>query len=195
MSGTNFITDYCSCSPWNATTMHSYTSTLPSPWACSSPWPCSSHCSCTSHCISPWAPCSYSSSSRHYSVCPFCFCFQNHHSSKSSFYCISVNVIEKITPATESKPDWNQLWLAQFTQHKSAVCQLFNGLFIISWDIFFILILFLNWYHCRSRGFYTVSKVWNIVFAIVGCCVLTFVNTTKTIHNFVGRYSLSVKKM
>jgi len=25
--------------------------------------------------------------------------------------------------------------------------------------------------------------------------VLTFVNTTKTIHNFAGRYSLSVKKM
>ncbi len=24
--------------------------------------------------------------------------------------------------------------------------------------------------------------------------MLTFVNTTKTIHNFVGRYSLSVKK-
>ncbi len=124
----------------------------------------------------------------------FCFCFQKHHSSKSSFYCISVNVIEKITPATESKPDWNQLWLAQFTQHKSAVCQLFN-VFLLSAEIYLILILFLNWYHCRSRCFYTVSKVWNIVFAIVGCCVLTFVNTTKTIHNFVGRYSLSVKKM
>ena len=56
-------------------------------------------------------------------------------------------------------------------------------------------VLFLNWYHCRSRGFYTVSKVWNIVFAIVGCCVLTFVNNTQTIHSFVGRYSLSVKEM
>ncbi len=28
----------------------------------------------------------------------FCFCFQKHHSSKSSFYCISVNVIEKNNP-------------------------------------------------------------------------------------------------
>ncbi len=58
----------------------------------------------------------------------FCFCFQKHHSSK--FYCISVNVIEKITPATESKPDWNQLWLAQFTQHKSAVS-------IIQWFVYY----------------------------------------------------------
>ena len=31
-----------------------------------------------------------------------------------------------VTPATESKPDWNQLWLAQLTQHKSDVCQLFK---------------------------------------------------------------------
>ena len=64
-----------------ATTTHSYTSTLPSLWACSSPWPCSSHCTCTSYCTShwtcssPWAPCSYSSSSRHYSVCLFLFLF------------------------------------------------------------------------------------------------------------------------
>ena len=56
----------------------------------------------------------------------FCFCFQKHHSSKSSFY-----------NATDSKSDWNQLWFAQFTQHKSAVCQWFNSLFIISWDILF----------------------------------------------------------
>ena len=58
---------------------------------------------------------------------------------------------------------------------------------------YIVLELILLYY--RSRGFYTVSKVWNIVFAIVGCCVLTFVNNTKTIHNFVWRYSLSVKKM
>lgn len=171
-SGTNFITDYCSWSPWNATTTHSYISLL-------------LHLSLgllfslgpllllflvqTLQCLS------------------FSVSVSKHITPQTSFY-ICVNVIEEKNPAT--KPDWNQLWLAQFTQHKSAVCKLFKCLFIISQDI-----LFMNWYHCRNRGFYTVSKVWSIVFAIVGWCVLTFVNTTKIIHNFVGRYSLSVKKI
>lgn len=42
---------------------------------------------------------------------------------------------------------------------------------------------------------HTVSKVWNTAFANVGCCMLTFVNNTKAIYNFIGIYSLSVKKM
>ena len=59
-------------------------------------------------CSSPWAPCSYSSSSRHYSV--FLFCFQKPHSSKSSFYSNPLSLSQTgISCSWPNLPNINQM--------------------------------------------------------------------------------------
>ena len=66
-----------------------------------------------------------------------------------------------------------------------------NTIFVNQLRFFFELMA----YHCRGRCLYAVPMVWNIVFAILGCCVLTIVNSTKIIYCFVKRHILSVMKM
>jgi len=79
-------------------------------------------------------------------------------------------------------PKTFQTYLPSGGDEESIVCLLSAEIYCFITDII-------------AEQVFRLSKVWNIVFAIVGCCVLTFVNNTKTIHNFVGRYRLSVKKM